>query len=261
MENEVQEVTRNDAMVAPGFDSLNSFELIQSVAKVFCNSTIAPETFRGEKNFGNCVIAVEMAKRMNVSPLLLMQNMYIVHGNPAFSSKFLISTFNMCGRYSSIKYRETGKRGTPTWGCVAYTTEKATGEIVEGPEVTIAMANAEGWSAKSGSKWKTMPEQMLRYRAAAFMIRTVAPELSMGYLTVDEVHDTINVTPRAVVEKPVEEIRHKANVEELVPQITEPQKAAQAMQSEAPKGKVAVPKAPQANAAEEDQGAIEGPGF
>ena len=95
MANEVQEVTRNDAMVAPGFDSLNSFELMQRVAKVFCNSTIAPETFRGEKNFGNCVIAVEMAKRMNVSPLLLMQNMYIVHGNPAFSSKFLISTFNM----------------------------------------------------------------------------------------------------------------------------------------------------------------------
>lgn len=261
MANEVQEVTRNDAMVAPGFDSLNSFELMQRVAKVFCNSTIAPETFRGEKNFGNCVIAVEMAKRMNVSPLLLMQNMYIVHGNPAFSSKFLISTFNMCGRYSSIKYRETGKRGTPTWGCVAYTTEKATGEIVEGPEVTIAMADAEGWSAKSGSKWKTMPEQMLRYRAAAFMIRTVAPELSMGYLTVDEVHDTINVTPREVVEKPVEEIRHKANTEELVPQIAEPQKAAQAMKMEVSKETVAVPKATQEKAADDAHGALAEPGF
>ena len=231
------------------------------MAKVFCNSTIAPETFRGEKNFGNCVIAVEMAKRMNVSPLLLMQNMYIVHGNPAFSSKFLISTFNMCGRYSSIKYRETGKRGTPTWGCVAYTTEKATGEIVEGPEVTIAMADAEGWSAKSGSKWKTMPEQMLRYRAAAFMIRTVAPELSMGYLTVDEVHDTINVTPREVVEKPVEEIRHKANTEELVPQIAEPQKAAQAMKMEVSKETVAVPKATQEKAADDAHGALAEPGF
>ena len=257
MSNEVQLSTHN-LPVAPGFDSLQSFELMQRVANVFCKSTIAPETFRGDQNFGNCVIAVEMAKRMNVSPLLLMQNMYIVHGNPAFSSKFLISTFNMCGRYSSIKYKDTGKKGTPTWGCIAYTTEKATGEVIEGPEITIAMANAEGWSSKSGSKWKTMPEQMLRYRAAAFMIRTVAPELSMGYQTTEEV---IDVTPEPVIEKPIHEIHENANTEDLTPQIAEPQKAPQEMKYEIPKEVVKEPAKKAEKAPEPQQPAEEGPDY
>lgn len=257
MANEVQ-LSTNNLPVAPGFDSLQSFELMQRVANVFCKSTIAPETFRGDQNFGNCVIAVEMAKRMNVSPLLLMQNMYIVHGNPAFSSKFLISTFNMCGRYSSIKYKDTGKKGTPTWGCIAYTTEKATGEVIEGPEITIAMANAEGWSSKSGSKWKTMPEQMLRYRAAAFMIRTVAPELSMGYQTTDEV---IDVTPESTVEKPIHEINQNANTEDLTPQIAESQEAPQPVKMEVPKETVKEPAKKAEKAPEPPQNAEEGPDY
>lgn len=228
MANEVQAVkdqamvdTDPEAMVTPGFTSLAGFTLMQRMAKVFCYSAIVPETFRGEQNFGNCVIAIEMATRMHVSPLMLMQNMYIVYGNPAFSSKFLISTFNACGRYTSIKYKETGKKGTSSQGCVAYTTEKATGEIITGPEITIGMADAEGWSKKSGSKWKTMPEQMLRYRAAAFLIRTTAPELSMGYQTDDEI---IDITPE---QKPINaarrEIEKQANAEVFNPVPAEPE--------------------------------------
>ena len=83
----------------------------------------------------------------------------------------------------------------------------------------------------------------------------------MGYLTVDEVHDTINVTPREVVEKPVEEIRRNANAEELVPQIQEPQEAVQAQKTEAPKETAAAPKRTQEKTAEDAQGTLEGPGF
>jgi len=67
--------------------------------------------------------------------------------------------------------------------------EKATGEKLVGPKVTIAIARAEGWIDKAGSKWKTIPEQMLRYRCAAWLINTVAPELSMGLPTTDEAED------------------------------------------------------------------------
>ena len=200
------------ANVTPGFDSAEGFELLQRVAHVFCNSTIVPETFRGQNHMGDAIIAVETAARMHLSPLLVMQNMYIVYGNPAFSSKFLISTFNMCGRFSSIKYKETGKKGTPTQGCIAYATEKATGDVIEGPEITLAMADAEGWRKTNGSKWKTMPEQMLRYRAAAFMIRTTAPEILMGFQTIDEVEDIHNAEQDAR-----EEIRVNANSEVFEP--------------------------------------------
>ena len=51
------------------------------------------------------------------------------------------------------------------------------------------MAEKEGWAGKAGSKWKSMPSQMLRYRAAAFWQRVYCPEISMGLMTVEEAED------------------------------------------------------------------------
>jgi hypothetical protein len=199
--------------VTPGFSSFEGFNLIQRMATMFCSSSLVPEQYRGKENLGNCVIALNMAQRMDADPLMVMQNLYVVYGNPGWSSKFLIAMFNQCGRYTSIKYRETGKKGTDTQGVVAYATEKLTGETIEGPEVTIAIAKAEGWYGKNGSKWKTMPDQMLRYRAAAWMIRTTAPELSMGLQTTEEI---IDVTPDPI-EKAKSEIKESANKEVFAP--------------------------------------------
>ena len=62
-----------------------------------------------------------------------------------------------------------------------------------GPLVTIAMAKAEGWYQKNGSKWKTMPELMICYRSAAFWTRLFAPEIGLGINTSDEAIDTVGV--------------------------------------------------------------------
>lgn len=199
--------------VTPGFRSLEGFNLIQRMAKMFSASSLVPDHFRGEGHFGDCVIALNMAQRLNADPLMVMQNLYIVYGNPVWSSKFMIALFNQCGRYTSIKYKATGKPGTDTQGIIAYATEKLTGEVIEGPEVTIAIAKKEGWFGKNGSKWQTMPDQMLRYRAAAWLIRTTAPELSMGLQTEDEI---INVTPDPI-EKAKREVKANANKETFEP--------------------------------------------
>ena len=53
----------------------------------------------------------------------------------------------------------------------------------------MQMADAEGWTKKNGSKWKTMPELMLSYRAATFFGRMYCPDLLMGMQTADEVED------------------------------------------------------------------------
>jgi hypothetical protein len=53
----------------------------------------------------------------------------------------------------------------------------------------MEMAKLEGWLDKPGSKWKTMPELMLKYRAAAFFGRLYAPEIMMGLYSADEVVD------------------------------------------------------------------------
>jgi hypothetical protein len=130
-----------------------------------------------------------MAKRMNADPLMVMQNMYLVHGRPSWSSQFLISSVNASGRFSPLRYKETGKKGTDSEGIIAWAKDLTDGEILEGPEVTIGMAKSEGWYQKNGSKWQTMPQLMCRYRAATFFARLYAPELTMGIRTAEEAAD------------------------------------------------------------------------
>jgi hypothetical protein len=182
-----------------GFASKGSFELMQRAAKLLSSSSLVPKIYQGDGGLANCVIALNMALRIGADPLMVMQNLYVVHGNPAWSAQFLIATFNTCGRFSAIRYRWTGEKGTDTWGCVANAIETGTGELLEGSEVTIALAKKEGWYSKSGSKWQSMPQQMLMYRAAAWFVRAYAPELAMGIKTVDEVEDfTVEQEPAAV---------------------------------------------------------------
>lgn len=172
-----------------GMDTLAGFEALQRVSKMYCLSNIVPKNYQGAENQGNTIIAIDMAIRLNMHPLMVMQNLYIVYGQPSWSSKFLIATFNQCGRFSSIQYEMIGEEGTDSWGCIAWAREKETGNIIKSAKVTIALAKKEGWYGKSGSKWQTMPELMLQYRAASLLIRTHAPEISMGLSTQEEVFD------------------------------------------------------------------------
>lgn len=168
-----------------------TFALIQKKAELFCKSTIVPTQYQGEANMGNTVIALDMANRLKANPLMVMQNLYIVHGKPAWSSKFLIATINSCGKFTPLRYEvKTSKSGAT--GCRAYAYEKTDTERANplfGTWVSTEMAQKEGWATNAGSKWQTMPEQMLKYRAAAFWQRIYAPEISMGLMTADELED------------------------------------------------------------------------
>ena len=179
--------------IIPGFNNLQSFEYAQRAAKLLSSSSLVPKEY--QNNIPNCVIALNMANRMKADPLMVMQNLYIVHGKPGWSSQFLISTFNACGRFSAIRYEWCGDPDTDSRGCRAYAIEKETGETLFGSVVTIKIAKDEGWYSKNGSKWVTMPQQMLMYRAAAWFIRAYAPELAMGMHTEDEIIDMEEVAP------------------------------------------------------------------
>ena len=176
--------------VKAGFFDLQAFELIQRVSKAFASSDLVPKQYQG--NLPNCMIAMDMAQRMGANPLMVMQNLYVVHGTPGWSAKFLIATVNVCGRYSSLRYEWRGKPGDAEYGCRAWAIERETGERLDGIWVTWAMVRAEGWDAKNGSKWKTMADQMFVYRSAAFWQRAYAPELGMGLQTAEEIHDTFD---------------------------------------------------------------------
>lgn len=196
-----------------GFDTAAGFELIQRTAKLFAASDIVPTQFKG--NLPNCVIAVDMALRMGANPLMVTQNLYVVHGRPAWSAQFLIATMNQCGRFSAIRYEFQGKEGSDDWGCRAMAIELSTGEKLTGPLITIGLAKKEGWYGKNGSKWQSMPELMLRYRAASWFVRAYAPEIAMGLQTVEEVKDTydLELSPDGGYQITTEELRAEARVE------------------------------------------------
>lgn len=192
---------KTSALVAQPTESINAFSSIQAfedaqrMVKVFANSQLVPATFKGD--IGACIIAMNMANRMGADILQVMQSMYVVHGKPSFSSAFLIACFNRCGRFATIRYRFEGEENTDNWTCTAYTTELATGELIEGVGVSLGMAKSEGWYNKAGSKWKTMPKLMMQYRAATFLIRTTAPEIALGFQTTEEVRDVVDITDQA----------------------------------------------------------------
>lgn len=182
-----QDRVENLPSISVGFGSLQGFELMQRAAKMLASSTLVPKEYQG--NISNCAIALNIAARVGADPLMVMQNLVIVHGRPTWSSQFLIATVNTCGRFSALRFEFFGKPGTDEWGCRAWTIEKETGEKLVGTDVTIAIAKAEGWYARNGSKWKTIPQQMLMYRAGSWWTRAYAPELSMGLHTKEEMHD------------------------------------------------------------------------
>lgn len=225
--NELATPTPAQLPVTMGFGDLASFEFLQRTAKAFACSTMVPTAYQSmvTKGYGqnqtvepnpaaisNCMIALDMAQRMNANPLQVMQNLNIIEGKPSWSSQFIIAAINASGKFSPLRFdlewlgEMDATYSTFEWEnrqkvekkhkvritnarCVAWAIEKATGERLESAPVTIEMAVNEGWYGKNGSKWRSMPDLMLRYRSAAFFGRIYAPELLMGLPTTEEVQD------------------------------------------------------------------------
>lgn len=197
------------------FGTSDNFMMATQMAKALASSTVVPKEYQG--NFSNGLVAIEIAQRLHTSPLMVMQNLNIINGKPSWSAQFLIAMVNGSGKYDmELQFDEkTDKDGKP-FSCQCWTERK--GRKVTGIIVDMEMAKAEGWVGKNGSKWKTMPQVMLRYRAASFFARMNCPELTLGYYSQDEIIDgDFNEYPLEDMKKQVEkEIAESANAVEFV---------------------------------------------
>ena len=259
------------ANTSVGFFDLESFELTQRMAKMFSTSSLVPAQFRDTvekynsatrqkelvKNpeaLANCAIALDMASRLNANPIMVMQNLYVIEGRPSWSSQWIIACVNKSGRFSPLQFRiedlgeqevqyeefawVSGKKQSSikkavirNLVCVAHAKSLDTGEVVESAPVSMELAVKEGWYGKNGSKWQTMPEVMLRYRAAAFFGRVYAPDLLMGFQSQEEAEELayIETAPTGeVVENTVKVPKGKMKKAEAVAepepaQATEPE--------------------------------------
>lgn len=178
------------------FSNISAFETAQRMTKALASSKLVPSAYQNDMS--NCLVALEMAQRTGASVMAVMQNLHIINGRPSWSASYIIAAVNSCGRFTPLRF-SVEKRGKKKINnvefedveCFAWANDR-TGERLEGPPTSIEMAVREGWFTKQGSKWQTMPELMLRYRAAAFFGRLYAPDILMGMQSDDEV---IDVTP------------------------------------------------------------------
>lgn len=206
--------------------------------KAVTNADGTPQLMENPNATSNCLIALNMANRMGYDPLMIMQNLYIIEGRPAWSSQFIIAAINACGKFDPLQfeiinegekeieyvnsYWENGKKLSAkatvkleNLTCIAWTTDKK-GNRLQSDKVSMEMAVKEGWYQKNGSKWQTMAGQMLRYRAAAFFGRIYAPEILMGIYAADEIRDFVDVIPEPV-QQPVAQMQQQLPCYDIKP--------------------------------------------
>lgn len=193
----IVEIKDNSTALANPFTSTASFQEMFDMAKMLASSDMVPQNYQGKPM--NCLIAMEQAQRMNASPLMVMQNLYIVKGKPSWSGQACSMIVNGCGLFENVKLNYVGEKGKDSWGAYVSAVRKSDGEKIEGTTVDMAMAKSEGWT--SNPKWKNMPQQMLGYRAYSFFARLYCPNALSGFATEGEVEDS-SVRATRVVDNP-----------------------------------------------------------
>lgn len=203
--------TTNGGGVPSVFDNYEVFEQTLKMATTLSESTLIPEAF--QKKPASCLIALDLARRLKMNVLALFPHLYVIDNKPAFSTQFMITIVNTSGIFDRIEWatgtdkeidvtftdwcngkRETKRGKLPNVWAVASMRERRTGKTFTSQRVDVAFAEANGWVGKPGSKWRTMPEQMARYRAASILIRSTCPELLLGINTAEDVEYRVTTT-------------------------------------------------------------------
>ena len=161
-----------------------SFEQAMKMSTFLSKSLFIPKEFQNKP--ADCLIALQMAGNLGVSPFEVMKGIYIVHGKPAFSSQFAIGLANLRGPFeSNISFETTGTGAEMT--VYAEATLKKTGKKVKA-SFSMQQAIDAGWAGRNPN-YKAIPEQMLSYKSAMMLIRKTCPEILMGMRTIEELSD------------------------------------------------------------------------
>jgi hypothetical protein len=162
------------------------FEVMEKAyrfSQIMAKSDIIPAHYRSKPE--NVFVAIQTAYRMNLDPMLVMQNTFVISGKLGMNSSFAIALANSSGLFEGgIRYKIIGEGAELR--VTAYAALKSNKEEIS---YTIGMreAIAENWT--KNPKYKTLPELMLRYRAATLLIRTHVPEVINGMHMIEEIED------------------------------------------------------------------------
>ena len=203
----MNEITKTERYVSV-FENPEKYNSKIKIADALSRTQFVPDAFRGKAE--DCLVALDMAARLDLNPLAVFPDIYVIDNRASFSSKFLIALVNRSGRFSRIKFdegvdgetevtfsgwgdqrgqRKTWKEKVPNYYSIASFTELSSGETFTSPRVDIKFAEKNGWVQKNGSKWQTMPQIMCRYRSASILIKSTCPEIVMGMEWADDLQD------------------------------------------------------------------------
>jgi len=174
-----------------------AFDQIWRASKLFASSDLVPTAYKGKPE--NCFIAIEMADRMGIAPFAMLQSLVIIQGKPSMEAKLIIALVNDSGIFEDpLDFEVVGDDAhAKSFKVRAFATMKKSGKVCLGPWITYQMVEGEGWLSKQGSKWKTMPDLMFRYRAASYFAKLYCPNITMGMQSREEMEDVkpIDITP------------------------------------------------------------------
>jgi len=180
--------------------SVDHVNALTAQARVLAESTLTPKHLGGDnprQAVANCLMLLDLGVRMGRPFLELARASYVVHGKLGFSAEFFLASAQRMGlfkgapRYKTEELGEPfalGNKALPNIAVTATVTDAETGEEVS---TTVAMTTvmAEGWHTRSGSKYMTIPEVMLRKRAITWLIRDHYPAALFGQPEVGELID------------------------------------------------------------------------
>ena len=166
--------------IVPGRHELSYADMFQ-LAGIYANSSLFPAHLRGKAE--DCFIVVQLAERLKADHLAIAQNTYVVQGKPGMEAKMIIALINRSGQFKSrLRFRLEGEGNKRT--AIAYAIDHD-GQPCESA-YSMQTAIDEGLVGKPQSKWKTMPDIMLQYRAATQFSRLFCPDVTMGMAVFDD---------------------------------------------------------------------------
>lgn len=169
------------------------------MADMYSKAEFMPPAYRDKP--ANTFVAMQFALQADLPIMTVLQRSYVVHGRIGLESQLCIAMLNKSGfTRGPISYEMRGSGDSAS--CTATAVDARNGQSYSAT-VDWQMVVAEGWANKQGSKWRTMPEIMFRYRSAMFLIRTTWPEVLMGVYSAEELKDMeVASEPRIAVAPP-----------------------------------------------------------
>lgn len=170
LKNELTEIKQNGVSI---YSDIGIYNQYFKMAECMARSEMIPQSYRNKPE--SVLLAIDVARQLQLSPLFIMQNLYVIAGKISWSGQYCDAIVR--ANFKNVKTELSGVGDERGCKVSAY---DENGNFCEGTRITIKMAKQEGWFSKTGSKWQTMPDLMLQYRAFAFFARVHCPDKLLG---------------------------------------------------------------------------------